>query len=71
MTTFCPYCDKEIEDAVYNTWAGDFLNWFQMKCPGCGQMLEIDVEGEPVFLPHKKADKKNPLFKKWIGTGYD
>lgn len=61
MAVFCPYCDEEIGEAVHHTWAGDFLNWFEMKCPKCKQMLEIDVESEPVFTPHKQPGKDNSL----------
>lgn len=69
MATFCPHCDKEIGDAIHHTWwVKDFLKRFEMKCPGCEQMLEIDVESEPVFLLHKKSDKKNPLSEKWGGA---
>lgn len=58
MAIFCPYCNEEIGKAVYHTWTEDFLNWFEMKCPKCRQMLEIDVEHEPTFLPHKKSERK-------------
>ena len=62
MATFCPYCDKEIEDTVHRIWARDYLGRtiiFEMKCPKCGKMLGIDVESEPVFLPHKKMEGKD------------
>lgn len=55
MATFCPYCDEEIEEAIYQAWHGDY--WTvkdDFECPKCGKEMEIDVEIEPIFLAHRK-----------------
>ena len=53
MTTFCPYCDEEIEDAIHNEWIGDYIEDFDFKCPKCGETLEINVEQQPYFHANK------------------
>lgn len=54
MATFCPYCDEEIEDQIYQQWVGDYLNIFDFKCPKCNKELEIDVTAVPEFHVEKK-----------------
>ena len=58
MATFCPYCDKEIEDTIQREWAGDYVKSFEFECPECGKTMDIDIEMEPVFLSHRKNDNK-------------
>ena len=56
MATFCPYCDEEIENEIYKDWVGDYWTFNDdFECPKCGKDLEIDVDQEPVFYPHKKS----------------
>ena len=55
----CPYCNKEIEDAIHHEWVGDSVMNFDLECPECGKTMEIDVEMDPVFLIHKKSKAKS------------
>ena len=61
MATFCPHCNEEIEDSIYQDWSGDYSEHWDFRCPNCGNTMEIDVEQIPLFIPHKKEDAKgNP-----------
>ena len=54
MTTFCPYCDEEIEDAIYKIWNGNYDMEFDFECPKCKKEIGIDVDMEPCFREYKK-----------------
>ena len=55
MSTYCPYCDKDIEEEIMREWQGDYWDYTDdFECPKCGKELEIDVESEPVFHAHKR-----------------
>lgn len=50
MATFCPYCNEEIEVAIYHAWVGDYWTHNdKFVCPMCWKEIKIDVEQEPVF----------------------
>jgi peptide subunit release factor 1 (eRF1) len=58
MSVLCPYCDKEIEEAVCDFWLKNFVNYINnFNCPECGNDVEIDVEIEPTFTPYRKKNK--------------
>ena len=60
MTTFCPYCNAEIEEGIHCAWAGDYWDHCDdFECPKCKKILEIDVEAEPVFYAHKIDNKSS------------
>ena len=52
MTTFCPYCNAEIEEEAHREWmksSPDYLDSFEFECPECHREMEIDVGLQPDF----------------------
>jgi uncharacterized protein with PIN domain len=46
MTTFCPKCDKDIENFLYELELGE-KNFFvaeKTECPECGAKLQVKLE---------------------------
>jgi len=53
MLTFCPYCNKEIEDEMTVIWFNHSQEMiFRCDCPICGEEIEVYVV--PTFNTSKK-----------------
>jgi len=73
MATFCPYCNEEIETAIYNRWVGDYWTHSDsFECPICKKELEIEVVSEPVFIARKAFSPRDKSFQQLFvpGPGY-
>ena len=51
--TTCPYCNKEISEAIYEDWLGEYCDEYEFTCPKCGEKIDITVVAEPLFLLRK------------------
>lgn len=48
MIDTCPRCDADLELARYHS-NYDYATEFQVTCPKCEALLNVQVEVEPVF----------------------
>ena len=47
MTTFCPKCDTELDNFLYNLeLRGEdaFFKWEKFECPHCGAKCQVKLE---------------------------
>ena len=56
MTTgLCPHCGLVIDDWLYRYfYHHDFPTMFELDCPRCLGVIDVDVESEPVFVCTKR-----------------
>ena len=55
MIDTCPNCDADLELGKYHS-NFDYATEFQMTCPKCEELLNVQVEAEPVFYVTGESD---------------
>ena len=55
MIDTCPNCDADLELIKYHD-LYDYAADFQMNCPKCEALLNIDVQADPVFYVTEEKD---------------
>ena len=45
----CPHCEEKIHSEIYEEFAGDYANEFEMDCPKCGKRVNVLVHPVPEF----------------------
>ena len=48
-TTYCPYCDSDIDDDLYAEWSMTGLVG-NFKCGYCGNELAVEIRRVPEFV---------------------
>lgn len=60
----CPACGYEHDMGEYPDYLTDMRNnRFEFKCDGCGVLLDVQVDWEPVFWPEIKPPPATPECK--------
>lgn len=56
MIDTCPNCDADLELAKHHSYY-DYAADFQMNCPKCEALLNVDVHAEPIFYVTEEESK--------------
>jgi hypothetical protein len=52
MPAYCPYCNTDLHDELYNSWNGDWMSTDDFDCALCKQPIHIEVHIEVDMEPH-------------------
>jgi acetone carboxylase gamma subunit len=53
----CPYCKNDIDDRVIYQTHWESGNYFEMECPECGKIIDVQADFIPTYYGCKQKEK--------------